>query len=170
MRCRGMTLIELLLVAVIMSVLAALAMPLLMSSDEERLLGAARLLEQDATWARSATLTDPADPAMLRLLPAGTGWEVVRMSDPTAAIQAADGTPMRRVLGAGAAAFSRGVRLDLDEGATAPILFEAYGGLASGPSELRFVLQDFQSQCLVTIDRLTGEMSVSWPEAASGNP
>ena len=96
MRRRGMTLIELLMAAVIMSVLAALAMPLLISSDEERLLGVARLLEQDAAWARSATLTDPADPAMLRLLPAGTGWEVVRMSDPTTAIEAVSGLGPRR--------------------------------------------------------------------------
>jgi prepilin-type N-terminal cleavage/methylation domain-containing protein len=167
---RGMTLIELLVVAVIMSVLAALAMPLLMSSDEERLLGAARLLEQDAAWTRSATLTDPADPAMIRLLPAGTGWEVVRMSDPTMAIQAADGTRMRRVLGTEVAAFAEGVRLDLGPGVTDPIRFEAFGGLATGPSELRLVLQDFRSQCLITIDELTGEMSVSWPEAALGNP
>lgn len=168
MRRRGMTLIELLMAAVIMSVLAALAMPLLISSDEERLLGVARLLEQDAAWARSATLTDPADPAMLRLLPAGTGWEVVRMSDPTTAIEAADGTPMRRVLGNGVAGFAEGI--ELDPGSADPIRFEAFGGLASGPDQVRLVLPDFGNECLITIDRLTGEMSVSWPGPPSGNP
>jgi prepilin-type N-terminal cleavage/methylation domain-containing protein len=167
---RGTTLIELLMVAVIMSVLAALAMPLLLSSDEERLLGVARLLEQDAAWARSTTLTDPTDPAMLRLLPAGSGWEVVRMSNPATAMEAADGTPMRRVLGTGVAGFADGVRVEVDAGATDPIRFEAFGGVASGPTELRLVLQDFVSVCLIIIDPLTGEMSVSWPETALGNP
>ena len=73
---RGQTLIEILLVASIIVILGALSIDLFRTSAEEKIQGALRMFAQDAEWARGATLTNPDDPASIRLMQDQTGWIV----------------------------------------------------------------------------------------------
>lgn len=160
---RGFTLLEILVVVLIIGVLAALGMDLFRHTEQERLRGAARMLEQDIEWARSATLTNPDDPASVRLLDDGTGWMVVRASAPTAALTAADGSSMRRTLGVGMSEAAAGVQVLASGGTNRSIDFEAYGGIRSSPTSIRLTLPDSVSQCQITFESGTGLTQVSWP-------
>jgi len=160
---RGFTLIEFLVVMLIIGVLAALGVDLFRHHEQERLRGACRMLEQEVAWARSATLTDPDDPASIRLLDDGGGWMVVRASALTTPLIAADGSPMHRCLGVGISASAAGVALAPVGSTSRLIEFEAYGGIRGGPESLRMTLQDSDYQCLVTFDPESGTPQVSWP-------
>jgi len=161
MKRRGFTLLDMLMVVLIIGVLAALGMDLLGQRDGERLRGVARMLEQDIEWARSATLSDPDDPASIRLLDDGSGWLVVRASDTDTPATASDGSLMLRTLGEGMAEAAAGVQV-VSTG-TRTIEFEAFGGVRIFPATLSIVLPDSESQCLVTCDPASGAMQVTWP-------
>ena len=95
---RGQTLVEILIVASIIAILGALSVDLLRPSAEEKIQGAVRMFAQDVEWARGATLTNPDDPASIRLMEDQTGWMVSRNSTPTVAMVSSDGTSMSRVM------------------------------------------------------------------------
>jgi len=158
----GFTLIEMLVVTLIIGVLAALGANMLGNRDQERLRGAARLFEQDVEWARSATLTNPDDPASIRLLDDGNGWMVVRSSAATTPLTAADGSSMRRTLGTGMAEVAAGVTVSPVGSSTRSVDFEAYGGVKSSPASIKFVLPDSSIECLVTFEPGTGLLQLSW--------
>lgn len=160
---RGTTLLEVLVTLLIIGVLAALGVDLFSHYRAESLQGAARMLEQDVEWARSATLANPDDPASILLLDDGTGWMVVRQSAPNTPVTASDGTSMRRVLGEGMAACAAGTRISLPAGSTRSLEFEAYGGVRTSPNNLEMILPDSKEQCLIIFDLGTGQMQVQWP-------
>jgi prepilin-type N-terminal cleavage/methylation domain-containing protein len=164
---RGFTLVEMLVVAMIVGVLAALGMDLFKQRDEERLHGAARMLEQDIEWARSATLTDPDDPASVRLLEDGSGWMVVRRSAPTTPLTAADGSPMRRTLGEGMSQAAAGVKVaGMPEGSRS-IDFEAFGGVKPSSASIELFLPDSETNCLITFESGSGAIQVAWTNPQS---
>ncbi len=159
----GYTLIEILIVVVIISTLAALGMDLLRPRDEERIAGAVRMFAQDVEWARSATLSMPHDPASIRLLEDETGWMVARNSAPTIAMTASDGTTMYRVLGEGMSASANGVRLVSSDTDERQIEFEPFGGVRTSPASIEMFLPDSDRKCLITFNESNGSIQVTWP-------
>lgn len=162
MRDRGFTLIELLVVVLIVAVLAALSMNLFTLRDEDRIEGAVRLLERDMEWARSATLTNPDDPAAIRLNADGTGWIVSRNSTPTTALKAGDGTPMTRTLGTGWAEAATGVRI-VSVSNVRNVEFEPFGGVKQAPEAIDAYLPDSVHKCRITFESGTGNLLKTWP-------
>lgn len=162
MRCaRGFTLIETLIVVLIVGILASLSVNMFQMHDADRIEGAMRLLERDMEWARSATLTNPDDPAAIRLHADGSGWIVSRNSSPTVALVAADGAAMRRTLGEGGAEAADGVVVT---GASnmRVIEFEPFGGVRQAPQSVEAYLPDSDYKCLITFEAGTGNLVKSW--------
>ena len=159
---RAFTLIELLVVVLIIATLATLSMDLFRMQDAERIEGAVRLFRSDVEWARSATLTKPDDPATIRLLDDGSGWCITRASTPTVTLSGSDGVPLRRVFGEDSAPSTDGMTVAPSGSALRVLEFDPFGGLRTGPSELRFTLPDSTNECLITIEAGTGNLSTSW--------
>jgi len=161
-RRRGFTLIELLVAVLIVAVLASLSLGLFTMHDEDRIEGAVRLLERDMEWARSATLTNPHDPAAVRLNTDGSGWIVSRNSTPSTAMTAGDGTAMRRTLGVGWAESAEGVRVVSTSGVLA-VEFEPFGGVKQAPDAIEAYLPDSDRKCRITFESGTGNLLKTWP-------
>ena len=159
---RGQTLIEILIVAAIIATLGALSVSLLRPRDEEKIEGAVRLFAQDAEWARGATLTNPDDPASIRLMQDQTGWIVARNSTPTVAMVCSDGTSMRRVLGQGMSQAADGVRLVSSNTSQTQVEFDPFGGVKTSPASIAMFLPDSTSKCTITFDSVTGAMKLNW--------
>lgn len=159
---RGQTLIEILIVAAIIAVLGALSVSLLRPRDEEKIEGAVRMFAQDAEWARGATLTNPDDPASIRLMQDQTGWIVARNSTPTVAMVCSDGTSMCRVLGQGMSQAAEGVRLVSSNTSQTQVEFEPFGGVKTSPASIDVFLPDSTSKCTITFDSVTGAMKLNW--------
>ena len=158
----GFTLIELLVVVMIIATLSALSIDLLRPNAEERLQGAARLFARDVEWARSATLTNPDDPASIYLATDGTGWLVSRNSAPDTPLTAADGSVMRRTMGSGISEAAAGVQLTSFSAAERRIEFEPYGGVRTSPAYFELILPDSRTKCRITFESGTGNIQTSW--------
>ena len=159
---RGQTLIEILIVAAIMVILGALSIDLLRPSSEEKIQGAVRMFAQDVEWARGATLTNPDDPASIRLMQDQTGWMVSRNSTPTVAMVSSDGASMSRVMGAGMSEAAQGVRLVSSNTSQLQVQFDPFGGVKTAPSSIAVFLPDSTSKCTITFDSVTGAMKLNW--------
>ena len=159
---RGQTLIEILIVASIMVILGALSIDLLRPSSDEKIQGAVRMFAQDVEWARGATLTNPDDPASIRLLADQTGWMVSRNSTPTVAMVSSDGASMSRVMGAGMSEAAQGVRLVSSNTSQLQVQFDPFGGVKTAPASIAIYLPNFTSKCTITFDSMTGAMQVNW--------
>ncbi len=159
---RGFTLLELLVVVLIIATLSALSIDLMRPSAEERIQGAVRLFARDVEWARSATLTNPSDPATIRLATDGSGWLVSRLSTPDTPLTAADGSTMRRTLGTGVSEASAGVKLVSISNSQRTVEFEPFGGVRQSPASISFALSDIVTQCRITFESGTGNIQTSW--------
>lgn len=159
---RGQTLVEILTVAAIIAVLGALSIDLLRPSAEEKIQGAVRMFAQDVEWARGATLTNPDDPASIRLMEDQTGWMVSRNSTPTIAMVSSDGAAMSRVMGVGMSEAASGVRLVSSNTSQRQVQFDPFGGVQTSPASIAMYLSDSSSKCTITFDSVTGAMQVNW--------
>jgi Tfp pilus assembly protein FimT len=159
---RGQTLIEILIVASIMVILGALSIDLLRPSSEEKIQGAVRMFAQDVEWARGATLTNPDDPASIRLMEDQTGWMVSRNSTPTVAMVSSDGASMSRVMGVGMSEAAQGVRLVSSNTSQRQVEFDPFGGVKTSPASIAMFLPDSTSKCTITFDSVTGAMKLNW--------
>ena len=162
-RRRGFTLLELLIVVLIVATLGALSIDLFRAHGEERLQGAARLFRADVEWARSATLSNPDDPAAIHLMADGSGWFVARNSAPLVALTGADGAEIRRVMGSDLAGMAEGVSLSPATAGANKIEFDPFGGVRTGPSSVSLTLPDFDRECLITFESGTGLLKISYP-------
>ena len=159
---RGQTLIEILIVAAIMVILGALGIDLLRPSSDEKIQGAVRMFAQDVEWARGATLTNPDDPASIRLLADQTGWMVSRYSTPTVAMVSSDGASMSRVMGVGMSEAAQGVKIVSSNTSQRQVQFDAFGGVKTSPASIDMYLLNSTSKCTITFDSVTGAMKLNW--------
>lgn len=158
----GYTLIEMLVVVTIIASLAGLGMDLMRPGDEERIRSAVSLLTRDVEWARSATLTDPDDPAAIHLSADGTGWFIARNSAPTVPLTGSDGSPMQRTLGQGMSEVAADVHLRPSSASQRKIEFEPFGGVREAPASIEAYLPDSSSSCLITFEPGTGSITTNW--------
>lgn len=99
------------------------------------------MFAQDVEWARGATLTNPDDPASIRLMDDQTGWLVARNSTPTVAMICSDGSSMQRVLGQGMSQAAQGVKLMSSNNSQRQVQFDPYGGVITSPASIAVFCQ-----------------------------
>ena len=161
--CRsGHSLIEILMVVLIMVILGALSVDIFRPSTEEKIQGAVRMFAQDVEWARGATLTNPDDPASIRLREDQTGWMVSRNSTSTVAMVSSDGASMSRVMGVGMSEAAQGVRLVSSNTSQRQVEFDPFGGVKNPLVSIAIFLPDSTSKCTITFDSVTGAMKLNW--------
>ena len=148
------------MVVLIMAILGALSVDIFRPRAEEKIQGAVRMFAQDVEWARGATLTNPDDPASIRLMQDETGWMVSRNSTPTVALVSSDGALMNRVLGEGMSEAAQGVRLVSSNTSQRQVQFDPFGGVNNASIDM--FLPDSTSKCTIRFDSVTGAMQVNW--------
>lgn len=79
---RAFTYIELLIVAVVLAIVTILALPDSDAAAKEQGRQAARRLESDISYARSLSIAQPVDPAILKISPDDNRYWIARSSSP----------------------------------------------------------------------------------------
>lgn len=156
-RRQGFTLLEVLVVATIVAVLAALATDLFSGARLERLEAAIRILENDMAYARSKAIAAPADPIMLRFDADGKGYRVARASMPDLAISGPNG-PLRVRFGEQRASTAAGATVSTV--GSRDVVFGPFGGVMDPVPTIRVSLDGGPEYSTVALDPFTGDCTV----------
>ncbi|MFM8784772.1 MAG: prepilin-type N-terminal cleavage/methylation domain-containing protein, partial [Phycisphaerales bacterium] len=124
---RGFTLIEVLVVAVMVAVIAGLAIDLSGTGAYERMDAAVRYIDADLALARGRALATPADPVVFRPAADGRGYWVALASAPDVPLAGPNG-PVSVRFGEGRASAAAGVRI-LSRGTIRDARFGPFGGV-----------------------------------------
>ena len=156
---RAFTLIEMLITAAIVSVMAGLAIDMFGGSRFERVDAGVRLLEADLGYARSVALSTPADPVLLRIAANGSSYHLAHASAPDTALTGPNG-PLRTTFGSGRAEVAAG--LLITSSASRDITFGPFGGVM-GPVPTVFVSNsDSPERARIVLDPFTGDLTVTY--------
>lgn len=158
-RAAGFTLVELLVTAAIVAILAAMATDLFGGSRYERVDAALRLLETDLGYARSAAIGSTSDPVMLRINADGSGYFLSHASAPDVPLTGPNG-PMRVTFGSGRA--SSAVGAVLTSSASRSVTFGPFGGVMDPVPVLTVSLSGGKEGARVVLDPFTGDAAVSY--------
>lgn len=126
---RAFTLIELMITISVLLIVLLAVMPSMSMGGRTRLVAAAIALASDLEYARSVSISEPADPAVVRFDPEGAGYWLARASDPEQPITRPNGEPYQVIFGVGDANLLHDVVIALagapeDGGA---VYFDAFG-------------------------------------------
>lgn len=159
-RLRAFTIIEVLVVAVIAALMAAGAVNLFSGGNFERVDAAVRLIQSDLDFARSASLSNPDNPVVMRLAADGSGYHLARVSAPTTPITGPLG-PMTMTFGVGRGEAAAGCTVATVSGVTT-IQFGPFGGIEDPVPTLRVTLPDTGEQATMLLDPITGDPTVMY--------
>ena len=135
-RRRGFTLIELLMTMTIIAVVAAVVLPKFTDGGRLHLAAASSVLTSDIQLAQVMTISNPADPVVVRLDPVQAKYWLARADTPDTPIpRGATGEPYAVVFGLGRAAAALGVTLSLSDLDSNTLAFDAQGAVADFTTE-----------------------------------
>jgi prepilin-type N-terminal cleavage/methylation domain-containing protein len=154
----GYTLIEILVVLLIVSVLAAGAVNLFSGGRFEVVDAAVRLVRSDLEYARAASLGSPTDPIILRIASDGSGYHLAKLSAPNTPLVGPLGS-LTTTFGIGRADSATGIQLSTLSGATT-VQFGPFGGIVDPVPTLRFTLLDGEERATMILDPNTGDPTV----------
>lgn len=157
MRRRAFTLLEVLVVAAIVGVVAALATDMFAGARLERLEAAIRILENDMAYARSRAISSPADPVVLRVHPDGRGYHLARAAAPESAITGPNG-PVHVRFGEHRAAAAAGAAISCT--GSRDVVFGPFGGVMDPVPSLRVSLDGGTEYSTLALDPFTGDCAV----------
>ena len=155
------TLVELLIVVVLISIAATMAMPLMAGTDATRLQAAARLLAADLGFAQVESITHAADPCVVVFDQANDSYAVARSSAPSTAItDPSTNQPYVTQFGSGRAAELSGVSIQgYSLGGDNQLEFGAYGQTdQTTPATITFEAAGLT--VTVEVDPTSGEVSL----------
>lgn len=157
-RARAFTLVEVLVVAVMIAVIAGLAMDLSGSGAYERMDAASRYIDADLALARGRALATPADPVLFRPAADGRGYWIARASDPDVPIDGPNG-PVSVRFGDGRASAAAGVRI-LWRGSIRDARFGPFGGVMDPVPSFDLAVDGADERATITFDPLDGDHAV----------
>lgn len=157
-RARAFTLIEMLVVAVMVAVIAGLAVDLAGTGAYERMEAAARFIDADLALARGRALATPADPVVFRPATDGRGYWVALASAPDVPIAGPNG-PVSVRFGEGRASAAAGIRI-LWRGAIRDARFGPFGGMMDPVPSFDLSVDGSPERATISFDPLDGEHAV----------
>jgi len=158
----GITLVDVLLTAVILSILAVISLPALRFDDPVRLISASTMITADLEYAQSATLASPANPVIVKFDSDGAGyWLALKSAPDTPIPRPGSGDPFEVEFGSGAFPYFQGLKAVLDSGGKdGAVEFDAFGRLQ--PSlDVRILVINGSGDVAVNVKASTGSVSVS---------
>ena len=161
-RQRGFTLIELLVTVTIVAVVAAMVLPAFNNSPRGRLIAATRILRADLELAAVLTITDPANPVVVRFDPAaGRYWLAYAATPETRMRHPSSGDAYEVTFGFGRATAADGVTMTLEGIAGQTIEFRPEGGIRDSGTPPTITLNHSGRWAKITIAPTTGTISES---------
>lgn len=157
-RARAFTLIEVLVVAVMVAVIAGLAIDLSGTGAYERMDAAARFIDADLALARGRALATPADPVVFRPATDGRGYWVALASAPDVPLAGPNG-PVSVRFGEGRASAASGVRI-LWRGSIRDARFGPFGGVMDPVPSFNLAVDGGPERATITFDPLDGDHTV----------
>ena len=157
-RARGFTLIEVLVVAVMIAVIAGLAIDLAGGGAYERMDAASRYIDADLALARGRAMATPADPVVFRPAADGGGYWVALASTPDVPISGPNG-PVSVRFGEGRASAAEGVRI-LWRGSIRDARFGPFGGVMDPVPSFNLAVDGSPERATITFDPLDGDHAV----------
>ncbi len=168
MRHAGYTMIEMIIVMVIMSIVAALAVPMFSGSIQTRLTGAAGVMMSDLAYAQIESITHEQRDAggvgtQLRLVKfdiPGNCYHIATVSDPNTPITNYNGEPYLQTFGQGKLQSFADVRLQsVSAGGDDELVFGLFGDIDQ-VNDAVITLECQGVTLTVNIDATSGEASV----------
>jgi Tfp pilus assembly protein FimT len=150
-------------VALVLSIAAALVVPSFGQGATARLREAGPLVAADLAYARSAAIAHGTNPRLLVVEPADDTYYIAKRSDTDKAITAPhDAAPYRVRFGEGRARALEGVTIASTNLQNNRLRFDLYGGTrrTADQGDGTITLQCDDRQITVRIDRVTGEATV----------
>jgi Tfp pilus assembly protein FimT len=158
-RLPAFTIIEVLVTAIIVLILAAMSADLFGGSRYERVDAAVRILETDLGYARSAAIGSPANPVLLRINADGSGYFLSYSSAPDTALTGPNG-PLKVTFGSGRAEAADGAVLTSSGSRT--VTFGPFGGVMDPVPTLTVSLSDGKERARMVLDPFTGDATVAY--------
>ncbi len=159
---RGLTLVDVLLTAVVLSIIAIISIPALRFDDPVRLISAATLITADLEYAQSATLAAPDDPVIVVFDSDNPRYWLALASKPDKPIpRPGSGDPFDVYFGKGNLPYLAGISLKLAEGGDqGAVKFDAFGRL-DPPTDARIQVVNASGDIFVVVAANTGSVSMS---------
>lgn len=154
---RAFTVLEVLVVAVIVGIVAALGIDMFSGARLERLEAAIRLLEADMAYARSLAIASPSEPVLLRVHADGRGYHLAGSDFPDSALIGPNG-PVRVRFGEARGASAAGARLSWT--GARDVFFGPFGGVMDPVPSLRVSLDGGTEYSTLALDPFTGDCAV----------
>ncbi|MDX2114083.1 MAG: hypothetical protein SFZ24_00500 [Planctomycetota bacterium] len=156
-RRRAFALLDVLLAAALLAILAALAIPSLRPNDSLKMVSAAVLISADLEYAQSATIAAPGDPTVFRLDEKLPRYWLALASSPDTPITRPDGAPWLVTLGSGSLASLNELSLRLEGVAGTTVAFDRFGRLNQG-DDIRVIIESQAGELPVRISASTGSV------------
>jgi hypothetical protein len=160
MRCRGVVLIDVVMMLAVLGIVLLAVMPSAHPGESMRLVAASTVVASDVEFAQSATLARPADPTIVRFDTEGGRYWLALASDPETPILRPDGVEAYEVeFGFGAHRDLWGIEVDVQGMDDQTLAFDAMGRLVvSSDGVIR--LGNSTGELAVVVRATTGSVSV----------
>lgn len=160
-RRRAFTLIEVLIVAVVLGILALVVIPGQGTHQRHVVENAAKLMLADLEYAQVLSITDSSDPCVLVVGGGGDRYHIARRSDPATPIpDPAGGGDCLTIFGQGRAETLDGVSISATTGIVGgETRYTSLGALAQG-DDVALTLASAAENIVVVIDASTGDPEI----------